>query len=164
MPLGMPSHPHGKFLWVTSSWHYPKYVADNVSFTASLFFWLFPLVIFWFSQPPLELFAGSTMCIIEPCYPCKFSSSQLSVSFSLSYAENTSRRTLLWSCSVIWLLAGTLDMASFYFPEHMKTLENSRRLVSSELSLAHFTQTWHDMKACLSGGCWTESAFLIGLG
>lgn len=89
------------------------------------------------------------------------SSSQLSVRFSLPYIHATSR-TFLWTSSVIWLLAGTLDMASFYFPEHMKTLENSRRLVSSKQSLACFTQTWHDMKACLSGGCWTGRAALIG--
>lgn len=97
----------------------------------------------------------------EDCRALLVFSSQLSVSFRLSYIHTTSR-TFLWTSSVIWLLAGTLDMASFYFPEHMKTLENSRRLVSSKQSLACFTQTWHDMKACLSGGCWTGRAALIG--
>lgn len=56
------------------------------------------------------------------------------------------------------------DMASLYFPEHRKTLENSRRLVSSKLSLAGFSQTWHGMKASLSGGCWTGFTALIGSG
>lgn len=51
---------------------------------------------------------------------------------------------LVESCQM--LLAGTVA-----FAEHMKTLEYSRRLFSSELSLACSAQTWHNMKVCLSG-------------
>ncbi len=55
---------------------------------------------------------------------------------------------------MIQLLARTLDMAYFYLPEHTKTLENSRRLASSKLSLV-----WHGMKTFLSAGCQIRSAF-----
>lgn len=55
-------------------------------------------------------------------------------------------------------------MASFYFPEHMKILENSNKALKQQAVLACFSQTWHDMKACLSGGCWTGNTTLIGQG
>lgn len=87
---------------------------------------------------------------------------QPSVGFRLLHTHTGSSPS--FSC-----LLGHSTWHPFYFPEHPKTLENSRRLVSSTLSLACFTQTWQRMKARLSGGCWTglyrfDWLRIVGLG
>lgn len=104
----------GNLLWVTSLWHRPKYIADIISQYICI------LLLSDFISQHLLFFTRGVAYFLAALYAMQIL--VIFVSFlvvssvkGLGSALYTTSRTVLWTSSVIWLLTGTLDMASFIF-------------------------------------------------